>query len=76
MKTFLKFPLYVAMATVMACNFSACSDDDNPSEEGTTMLEKDKTYKAIAEQFTSNTVNSTCCASLLPLPQRKSTHHW
>lgn len=59
MKTFLKFPLYVAMATVMACNFSACSDDDTPSEEGTTMLEKDKTYKAIAEQFTSNTVNIT-----------------
>ena len=30
MKSLLKFPLLVAVATMMSCSFSACSDNDDP----------------------------------------------
>lgn len=30
MKSLLKFPLLVAVATMMTCSFSACSDNDDP----------------------------------------------
>ncbi|MCS2698223.1 hypothetical protein NXW27_17445 [Phocaeicola dorei] len=33
MKSLLKFPLLVAVATMMSCSFSACSDNDDPTPD-------------------------------------------
>ena len=33
MKSLLKFPLLVAVATMMTCSFSACSDNDDPTPD-------------------------------------------
>ena len=33
MKCLLKFPLLVAVATMMSCSFSACSDNDDPTPD-------------------------------------------
>ena len=36
MKSLLKFPLLVAVATMMSCSFSACSDNDDPTPDTAT----------------------------------------
>ena len=33
MKSLLKIPLLVAVATMMTCSFSACSDNDDPTPD-------------------------------------------
>lgn len=53
MKKFIKLPLFAVMAAVMSCGFSACSDDNNPSN-GTD--EKDAEFEAIAQQYVDHTV--------------------
>lgn len=53
MKKFIKLPLFAAMAAVMSCGFSACSDDNNSSLGND---EKDAEFEAIAQQYVDHTV--------------------
>jgi hypothetical protein len=46
MKSLLKFPLLVAVATMMSCSFSACSDNDDPTPD-TGTSETDAKFEAI-----------------------------
>ena len=52
MKSLFKFPLYAAVAAVMVCNFSACSD--NEASDDTTG--KEEQFQKIVKQFTDHTV--------------------
>ena len=53
MKSLLKFPLLVAVATMMTCSFSACSDNDDPTPD-TGTSETDAKFEAIAKQYLSS----------------------
>ena len=46
MKSLLKFPLLVAVATMMSCSFSACSDNDDPTPD-TGTSETDAKFEAV-----------------------------
>lgn len=50
MKSLLKFPLLVAVATMMSCSFSACSDNDDPTPD-TGTSETDAKFEAIANSI-------------------------
>ena len=58
MKSLLKFPLLVAVATMMTCSFSACSDNDDPTPD-TGTSETDAKFEAIAKQYLDHTVYVT-----------------
>lgn len=58
MKSLLKFPLLVAVATMMSCSFSACSDNDDPTPD-TGTSETDAKFEAIAKQYLDHTVYVT-----------------
>jgi len=58
MKSLLKFPLLVAVATMMTCSFSACSDNDAPTPD-TGTSETDAKFEAIAKQYLDHTVYVT-----------------
>ena len=45
MKSLLKIPLLVAVATMMTCSFSACSDNDDPTPDTVYV-----TYKNLADE--------------------------
>lgn len=60
MKKYLKFPLYMACATMLIFNFSACSDDDSLPETGAS--EKDAMLEAACTQFVENPVITTYTA--------------
>lgn len=56
MKKFIKFPLYAALAAMLVCGFSACSDDDGAIDTPDT---KNEVFKEIAEQYVNKTVIPT-----------------
>lgn len=58
MKSLLKIPLLVAVATMMTCSFSACSDNDDPTPD-TGTSETDAKFEAIAKQYLDHTVYVT-----------------
>lgn len=58
MKSLLKIPLLVAVATMMSCSFSACSDNDDPTPD-TGTSETDAKFEAIAKQYLDHTVYVT-----------------
>ena len=55
---FVKIPLLVAVATMMTCSFSACSDNDDPTPD-TGTSETDAKFEAIAKQYLDHTVYVT-----------------
>ena len=58
MKSLLKITLLVAVATMMTCSFSACSDNDDPTPD-TGTSETDAKFEAIAKQYLDHTVYVT-----------------
>lgn len=58
MKSLFKFPLLVAVATMMTCSFSACSDNDDPTSDAGTS-ETDAKFEAIVKQYLEHTVYVT-----------------
>ena len=70
MKSLLKIPLLVAVATMMTCSFSACSDNDDPTPD-TGTSETDAKFKAIAKQYLDHTVYVTYKTRPSAVPEGK-----
>lgn len=58
MKTFLKFPIYMAIGAVLTTSMTACNDDDNPSSN-TTLTTEEQTLKEALTPYVDNTVINT-----------------
>ena len=58
MKTYLKFPLYLALGAMMGMNLAACSDDDEPEVE-TGLTAQEEALKAVVSDFADKTVIPT-----------------
>ena len=55
MKTFLKFPLCLALGAMMGMSMTSCSDNDDPTD-GTELSAQEKALKEVVADFADKTV--------------------